>query len=147
MQERIAEQNVALNQIGKKMDELYHVWAGRFGLSDPMFWVLYILCETGESYTQNALASMWFYPKQTVNSTIASMVKQGYITLRQMNGPRNSKAVLLTPAGEEICKKAVLPILQAEQHALERLGTNRRELLLELMEEHYENLWEEVQEL
>ena len=147
MQERIAEQNVTLNRIGKKMDELYHGWAGRFGLSDPAFWVLYTLCETGESYTQNALASMWFYPKQTVNSTIASMVKQGYISLHQMEGARNSKAVRLTLAGEEICKKAVLPILQAEQRALEGLGERKREMLLELVEKHYENLWEEVQKL
>ena len=67
--ENIKELNTALNQLYKKQDDLYHEYAAHFGLSDTAFWILYSLCETEDTYTQNMLADMWHLPKQSINSS------------------------------------------------------------------------------
>lgn len=45
---------------------------------------------------------MWYFPRQTVNSAIMNLVKIGYIKLEQIQGARNSKAVILTEQGLNI---------------------------------------------
>ena len=99
-------------------DQLYQAYATQRGLSSVSFWVLYTLSEADEVYTQNALAEMWYFPKQTVNSAIAGLVKTGYIRLEQIAGARNSKAVKLTEQGLDICKRLVNPLVHAELSAL-----------------------------
>lgn len=85
MNPEIRATNMALTQISKQIDELYHRYGAYCGLSDPAIWVLYSLYEDEEkTYTQNDLVSMWFYPKQTVNYTVNSLVKNGWIYLEQL---------------------------------------------------------------
>ena len=73
----IKELNLRLNQTYRKQDDLYHDYASHFGLSVTGFWILYTLCETDEDYTQNKLADMWYLPRQSINSAVASLVKAG----------------------------------------------------------------------
>ena len=91
-----------------------------------ILWVLYALSEADEVYTQNALAEMWYFPKQTVNSAIAGLVKTGYIRLEQIAGARNSKAVKLTEQGLDVCKRLVNPL------ALLKMSEEERRMFLEL---------------
>ena len=101
------ELNTALNQLYKKQDDLYHEYAAHFGLSDTAFWILYSLCETEDTYTQNMLADMWHLPKQSINSSVSTLVKAGYIKLEQMAVARNNKALRLTPQGMQFCQRDV----------------------------------------
>ena len=113
-------------------DQLYQTYATRCGLSSVSFWVLYTLSEADEVYTQNALAEMWYFPKQTVNSAIAGLVKTGYIRLEQIAGARNSKAVKLTEQGLDVCKRLVNPLVHAELSALLKMSEEERRMFLEL---------------
>ena len=90
------------------------------------------LSEADEVYTQNALAEMWYFPKQTVNSAIAGLVKTGYIRLEQIAGARNSKAVKLTEQGLDVCKRLVNPLVHAELSALLKMSEEERRMFLEL---------------
>ncbi len=47
MEKMILGQLAAFNQIYKEMDEIYHSYARRHGISDAALWLLYSLCEGG----------------------------------------------------------------------------------------------------
>jgi len=81
MDSEVKAQNIALNQFCKRMNEQYHAYAVRCGLSDPALWVLYSLWEADTILTQNDICSLWMYPKQTINFTISGLVKKGLVQL------------------------------------------------------------------
>lgn len=58
------------------------------GFSDTAFWILYLLCKEERTYTQNDLADELCIAKQTVNSAIAKLVKEGYVELIPSKGLR-----------------------------------------------------------
>lgn len=148
MNPEIRETNMALTQLFKQIDELYHRYAVHSGLSDPAVWVLYSLYEDEEkTYTQNDLVSMWFYPKQTVNYTVNSLVKNGWIYLEQLPGGRNRKAIRLTQKGEEICEEKILPLMLAEERSLACMSKEEQALLLKLTEKQFTNLEEEIEKI
>ena len=132
MHTSVKAQNLALNQYCKRMNEQYHTYAVHCGLSDPALWVLYSLWETETPLTQNDIAAIWMYPKQTINFTIAGLVKKGLIQLEQRPGARSGKTVRLTPAGTESCQKIIAPLITAEEHALLQMSDAEREALLTL---------------
>jgi len=136
VRETVQQQNIELNRVWKRMNQQYHAYAVANDLSDPAMWMLYSLAETGygKTLTQNDLVEIWMYPKQTVNFTIAALVKKGYVYMEQMGGARNSKAVRLTEEGKTFCKQVIRPLIEAEQRALFTLTDEQRELLLRLSE-------------
>lgn len=147
MKKTVKEQNVALNQLYKKQDELFHNYATHYGFSDGAFWVLYSLCETDEVYTQNVLAEMWCFPKQTVNSAISSLVKAGYVHLEQIAAARNSKAVKLTKKGLDVCQSIIMPLMEAEQRALSRLSETERDVFIDILGKQYDLLQTEIESI
>lgn len=144
MSEKMELQLAQLNQCFKQVDEIYHKLAVRYKLSDSAFWILYSLCESKEPCTQNDFCQDWFFPKQTVNSTIANLVKVGYIALESMPGSRNSKRIVMTEAGKAYTKGTIKPLLRAEQAAFERMSEEERETYLELTRKHISYLDEEI---
>ena len=134
---QLQEQCAELNRLDKKMGELYHQFAIRLGISQTAFWILYCLCESGEIYTQNSLAELLCFPKQTVNSAINNLIKEEYVYLRQMAAARNSKEVHLTEKGTAFCQDTVVPLLNAEQKSFSRLTETERQIFLALYEKQY----------
>ena len=147
MHTKVKEQNIMLIQNAKKLNELYHVYALHCGLSDPAFTVLYTLYDTDETVTQNELAVMWCYPKQTVNFAISGLVKRGYVRLEKLGLARNSKAVRLTDEGEELCRRIIAPLTEAEEHSLLHLTEDERELLVRLEQKQGAYFKEQIQRL
>lgn len=78
-----------LEQMNRQFNEcnaLYHELAVHYGVSDTVFWLLYTLYNSSEPQTQNRLCMEWNLPKQTMNSAVASMVKQGLLELEPAPG-------------------------------------------------------------
>lgn len=148
MNSKIRLMNMALTQMSKRADELYHRYGVFAELSDPAIWVLYTLYEEENvTYTQNDLVSMWFYPKQTINYTVNSLVKNEWITLEQLSGGRNRKALRLTKEGEQICKEKILPLMLAEENSLIRMTEEEQDLLLKLNAKQLSYLEEEIMKI
>ena len=141
----VKAQNIELNRICRKFDEVYHDYAVRCGISDASFWVLYTMCESDDIYTQNDLAGMWCFPKQTVNFAISKLVKDGFIRLEQIAGARNSKAVRLTDKGRELCGRIIVPVIEAEQRSLMGMTKQERDLLISLSRKQYDNFKSEIE--
>lgn len=71
-------------------------------------------------------------PRQTVNSAISGLVKNGYVSLKQLAGAGNTKAVYLTEKGTQLCRQIVIPLIEAEQHSLAQMTAEEVELCLKL---------------
>ena len=134
MDAQFKAQNLALNQFCKRMNDQYHAYAVHCGLSDPALWVLYSLWETEVPMTQNDIASIWLYPKQTVNFTISGFVKKGCVQLEQRPGIRSGKTIKLTAEGVALCKQIIVPLIEAEERSLSRLTDAERHTLISLSE-------------
>lgn len=120
------------NQLYKKMDEIYHQYAKRRGISDTALWLLYSLYEDGAGYTQRELCSAWHYPPQTINSALKSLVNQGYIRLKPVEGNQKNKRIALTETGKELMREVIFPLIQAEKRTFQRLEKSERDALLSL---------------
>lgn len=148
MDEKIKAINGELTQIYKLEDDLYHRYGVFFGLSDPAVWVLYGLYEdTEQMLTQNDLVSNWFYPKQTINYTVSTLVKNGWVRLEQRPVAGNSKAIRLTEDGKRICQEKILPLMQAEENCLRRMTEEELELLLRLNKKRITYFAEEMKKI
>lgn len=132
MDSSLAEQLALLNQNDKLLDDLYHDYATSLHLSDTALWILYIVWIRGEGCTQKDICAMWSYAKQTINSSLKKLEKEGCITLLPLPGNRKSKRVILTEAGKAIAQKAVPPLLEAEAVSLARLDEQERSALVRL---------------
>lgn len=77
MNDRIKDINTELTQIYKLEDDIYHRYGIFCGLSNPAVWILYSLYENKKkTITQNELVSTWYYPKQTINYTVNTLIKK-----------------------------------------------------------------------
>lgn len=131
------ELNLKFNQLYRRQCNLYHTYAAACHLSDTAFSILYCLCETEVDehttpFTQHELAELCSLPRQTVNSAISGLVKNGYVSLKQLAGAGNTKAVYLTEKGTQLCRQIVIPLIEAEQHSLAQMTAEEVELCLKL---------------
>lgn len=111
-----------IEQLRKEQDAIYHSVAARCGLSDSAMWVLYMVSEPDAVYTQQELCREYFYPKQTINTTIAHLVKSGYVILKAIPGTRNQKKILLTETGKALAASTTDLLREAESCAYGRLS-------------------------
>lgn len=148
MNDKIRSFNMALSQLYKKEDELYHRYSVYCGLSDPATWVLYTLYEVEDRvYTQNDLVSLWSFPKQTVNYAVSGLVQRGWLRLEQLPGGRNRKAVRLTREGERVCEEKILPLMLAEERSLLSLTDEEQELLVRAYQKQCAAFEKEIEQL
>lgn len=132
------------NQLYKKMDEIYHLYAKRMGISDTALWLLYSLYEEGTAYTQRELCSIWQLPPQTVNSALKTLERQEIIALVPIPGNQKNKRIALTTKGEEMTREIIHPLILAEQRTFAGLTEAEREALLSLTQKHVDLLQEEI---
>ena len=65
-------------------------------------------------------------------AAISGLVKNGYVSLEQLAGAGNTKAVYLTEKGTQLCRQIVIPLIEAEQHSLAQMTAEEVELCLKL---------------
>ena len=86
MEKKNTDPLAIFNQLYKKMDEIYHLYAKKTGISDMTLWLLYSLSESDTVYTQKEFCLAWHYPPQTVNSALKSLEARGLIGLEPVPG-------------------------------------------------------------
>ena len=104
----------------------------------------YSLYEDGAGYTQRDLCSAWHYPPQTINSALKSLVNQGYIRLKPVEGNQKNKRSALTETGKELMREVIFPLIQAEKRTFQRLEKSERDTLLSLTHKYVSLLKGEV---
>lgn len=141
----LKKQMIEINQLWNESDGIYHDIAQSYGLPDSIYWILYILYSFDEPVSQVDLCNNWSYSKQTVNSSITSMMKKGLIILEVIPGTRNKKRIVLTDAGQQLCDKVIGETQMIEQTAFSKISEKERDFFISLfrkvnqfMREEYE---------
>ncbi len=146
MNKHIKQQLETLNQQEKELISIYRYISSKLGVSDSEFRVLYSLFTFEGECSQQDICDIWYLPKQTVNSVVASLTKKGYIFLERVPGTRNRKNIRMTEVGIEFGKNTVLDIYDAEQRALAKMSKHEREECISLLGKYITFLREEIDE-
>lgn len=138
MEQKLQQQLSTLNRLYKESDEIYRGIAGRYGLTDTAFWILYAITHTDGDCTQNDLCNDWFYPVQTINSAVGNLQKKGLVRLETITGTRNRKRILLTDAGEIFTDRIISKIDELERNAFLMFTNEERKTYISLYQRHNE---------
>lgn len=138
---------VRRNQLKFSYEALYRDVAAFFGISPTTAWVLYTLMDADGELAQQDLGEKWNFPKQTVNSCIQNLCKDGYLTLSVIPGTRNRKLIHLTKQGRELVDKTTRLLAQAEERAAAHLTEAELTQYLSLSAKFYNALVEETKSI
>lgn len=127
----------------KCFDAMYREAGVRFGLPDCSMWVLYFLISSGEPISQQDLIEKMMFPKQTINSAVMKLAKDGLVKLFTTPGMGNRKTIALTETGMDLANTTVRRLLKAELRALKNMGTERAEQFIQLYSELFSAMQEE----
>lgn len=134
-----------LNQLLKKMDNIYNKLAKSSRISDTAFWIIYTIKNEEEAYKQKDLCNMWFYSKQTINSSLKKLEEQDIIQLISVPGNKKDKKVILTEYGKQIAKELIEPVNEIEKKSLKKIKKRRE--FLNLFKNYIETMEEETQKI
>ena len=141
----LKKQMMEINQLCNESDGIYHDIAQSYGLSDSVYWILYILYNSDAAVSQTYLCSNWYYSKQTVNSSVASMIQKGWVALEVIPGTRNRKNIVLTETGQMFCSKVIGETQEIEERAFSRITERERELFISLFKTSNQYMREEYE--
>ena len=103
-----------------KQTELYGEWAKRHGMNYNTMMILYALDRAG-AQTQKEIAEGWMIPKQTVNTVVKDLERQGY--LRFENGRnQKEKSICFTPAGKLFVEGHMRELYEIEERTMTAMG-------------------------
>lgn len=122
------------NYFFKEMDDLYHEIAWKIGISDSVFEILYTIFILGDGCRQKDICKMAFVRKQTVNSAIQKMKKEGLLLLKP--GSRREMYIYLTETGKQFVREYIAPVVAMENGVFEELTEEERRELLRLTEKY-----------
>ncbi|XBX05577.1 MarR family transcriptional regulator [Enterocloster clostridioformis] len=136
---KIIEQRILHTHLYNQCDGIYQKIIQNAGMSEITYRILYALCQSEEKLTQIDICREWNYAKQSVNTAILKLVKQGYVVLTQDKSmPRNHKVITLTEKGETFCAQWVHPVIDIDNQAFATLSEREREMCIAIRKKLYE---------
>ena len=140
MEERQQNDVNEFNRLYKEMDDLYHDIALKLGLSDSALTIFYAICELGDGCLQKDICSQSFCSKQTINSSIRKLEREGTVYLKRGKG--KNMHIYLTVQGREFVVNKVRPAIGMEVQAFLELTPKERGELLRLTGKYLEHFRE-----
>lgn len=119
-----------------QIDEYYHELAVKQRLSDSALLVLWALLELGEGCTQRDICGQFALSKQTVNSSVRKLAKEGILSLRPGTG--REVRVYPTDLGRALIQEKIAPIKNAEEAASLTMGEEDLAAMLRLTRKWFE---------
>jgi len=116
----------------KAQTAIYHKVAVKFGLSDTALWILYILSDGGTEHTQQELCRQCCFSKQTVNTALSKLVKNGTATLEALPDSKKQKRIVLTKSGEQLASETAKRLREAEIKAYKKLSQEELKAYLDI---------------
>lgn len=132
--------------IHKQMAFAYRKVSQAFNLPETALWLIYCLKDVGEC-TQSYLCERMSQPKQSINTALKKLEKEGYVTIQPNGTNRKTKYVQLTAKGEEFAHKTTDQIVEAEKIAFSYLSDEEVEMYLQLYERHAKALLLEMDKI
>lgn len=133
----------AFNRLNNQIEDVYHKIAMQLHLSDSAFLILYSILTLGAECTQKEICDFIFLNKQTVNSSVLKLQKDGYLRLQAGSG--REMRILLTERGEQLVKEKMLPVIEAENKVFQSLTPSECDALISSTEKYLQLLRRNVQ--
>ena len=126
----IARAYEALDSFWREQNQLYRDVAASFGISESAFNILYAIYLAGEKgISQRDICMQMCIGKQTVNSSIHKLEREGVVVLESGPGRRGLLSHL-TPVGRKLAERTIVPMIEAELAALREFDDKELELVL-----------------
>ena len=126
----IARAYEAFDSFWREQNQLYRDVATSFGISESAFSILYAIFLAGEKgISQRDICVQMCIGKQTVNSSIHKLEREGVVELKSGPGRRGLLAHL-TSVGLELAERTIVPMVEAELAALREFDDRELELSL-----------------
>lgn len=142
------EENAAIKRLNHLLGELegaYHDVSLLLGMSDSVSQILYTVCVGGGGCPLHAICRQCGLSKQTVNSAVRKLEKEGIIYLEAMDG--RAKRVRLTEAGKIYAAGTAREIIRMENEILESWAPEDVEQYMALTERFLEGMRERTAQL
>lgn len=136
----LRKQQMEINMIEKEIGDLYGRISNIFGISDSALWILYSLRLSEAALTQSEICSLMYQSKQTVNSSLKKLFKDGYIEFSSSVGDRKRKPIVLTEKGERLCAESADIVISAETEALKCFSDEELAFFISLHKKYFDNL-------
>jgi len=131
-----------LNSFTKEADSVYHTMALKYKISDSVLYILYAITELGDGCCQKDISEAFSICKQTINSSIRNLQKEGFIDLKSVSG--NQLSIFLTRKGKKLVKEKINPVIQIENKVAEKFSNEEQVEFLRLMKKYTSLLREEA---
>lgn len=109
--------NDELNRSVNTINRVYRKLAQKAGISDSIFWTLYILWTSQEPLTSAQIIQAVDLPKQTLSSALSQIRKQALVTQTTSRAP-----LVLTEKGRQYCRDIYGPVVSLEEEILQQMG-------------------------
>ena len=145
MDGNVTQFNRRINYLIEETDAVYHEIAVRLGLSDSVMLILYALEDAGGQIPLTTIYRQTGASKQTINSAIRGLEKEGLLYLAQYHG--RAKKVVLTDKGNRFAQQTAARIRQAEQDAFASWTEEEVRTHIRLLEKYTECFRREIEKL
>ncbi len=133
------------NHIVGEINSAYHEAALHFGFSDSEFQIIYTLsCEGGRCLLGDICAYSGM-SKQTVNSALRKLEREGILTLENYDGKK--KTAVFTERGKALADATAAKIIAEENRIYDCWGKENTELYLNLARNYLEEFLLAVKEM
>lgn len=142
------KQNEFLQQftcVSDRIDDFYHEIAQKQGLSDSAYAILQAMLVLGNGCTQAEICRYSYLNKQTVNSSVKNLKKNGIVEFKKGTG--REVELYLTAEGEKLVQEKVLPYEQAENEVFAEMTPQEQQEILRLTEKYLTALKQKVKHM
>lgn len=133
------------NYLLSEIDAAYHEAALKLGLSDAGMSILYTICNYGDKCPLNDIIRLSGICKQTVNSALRKLEREGIVYLESFQGRR--KIVCLTEKGKVFVKDTVFHVIQIENEIFDSWSEDELRIYMELEERYLHTFKEKVERM
>ena len=133
------------NHLIGEIGAAYHAASLKLGVSDSVMQILYTIYDVGESCLLTDICRLTGLTKQTVNSAIRNLEKEGTVCLIPVNS--KSKKVALTAKGILLASQTVAKLVKAENAILDAWSEEDVARYLMLTKRYLDALNEKVEGL
>lgn len=128
-----------------EIEALYHEAAQKFQLSDSALRILYTICLVGDVCPLSEIIRLSGISKQTVNSSLRSLERDGVLYLKAAGGKK--KNVCLTEKGQALAEQSAMQVIEIENAILSSWTQGEQEAYIELTERFLSEFREKVRRL
>lgn len=128
-----------------EINALYHEAAVKMGISDSVQNILYVICEKEGRCLQSEVSKLTGISRQTINSAIRKLEKDGIVYLEQGKG-RNT-IICLTDKGETFAAEKIFPLYEIENKIWNEWTSEEQQQYLALTQKYRDGLKKYMEEL